>query len=111
MRGQSVDPKNYDGPGGDGSVTDALHRKTKTEVLPATDNHAFVLPFYDTNIGHWIKEYGSMNILQSYEMQSLLRPGDVVVDVGANLGSFTIPFAERVGRLGKVLAFEPFRWL
>ena len=27
-----------------------------------------------------------MNVLQSYEMQSLLRPGDVVVDVGANLG-------------------------
>jgi len=80
-------------------------------VLPKTRNHAFVLPFYDTNIGHWIKEYGSMNVLQSYEMQSILRPGDTVIDVGANLGSYTIPFAERVGRQGKVLAFEPFRWL
>merc|ERR1711865_552646 len=52
-----------------------------------------------------------MNVLQSYEMQSILRPGDTVIDVGANLGSYTIPFAERVGRQGKVLAFEPFRWL
>merc|ERR1712032_1673236 len=52
-----------------------------------------------------------MNPLQSYEMQSLLQPGDVVVDVGANLGRYTVPFAERVGSRGKVLAFEPFRWM
>lgn len=73
--------------------------------------HAFVLPFFDTNIGHWIKQHGSMNPLQSYEMQSLLQPGDVVVDVGANLGCYTLPLAERVGPHGKVLAFEPFRWM
>lgn len=73
--------------------------------------HAFVLPFYDTNIGHWMKQHGSMNPLQSYEMQSLLQPGDVAIDVGANLGCYTVPFAERVGPAGKVLAFEPFRWL
>lgn len=111
LRGKAVNAQVYDEPSGPGSVTEALHRETKTAVLPPTVNHAFVVPFYDTNIGHWIKEYGSMNILQSYEMQSLLRPGDTVIDVGANLGSFTIPFAERVGRQGKVLAFEPFRWL
>jgi len=73
--------------------------------------HAFVLPFYDTNIGHWMKQHGSMNPLQSYEMQSLLQAGDVVIDVGANLGCYTVPFAERVGLGGKVIAFEPFRWL
>merc|ERR1711957_544747 len=73
--------------------------------------HAFLLPFYDTNIGHWIRQHGSMNPLQSYEMQSLLRTGDVAIDVGANLGCYTVPFAERVGQRGKVLAFEPFRGL
>ena len=73
--------------------------------------HAFVLPFYDTNIGHWMKQHGSMNPLQSYEMQSILQPGDTVIDVGANLGCYTLPFAERVGSAGKVIAVEPFRWL
>merc|ERR550534_640427 len=68
-------------------------------------------PFYDTNIGHWMKQHGSMNPLQSYEMQSLLQPGDVVIDAGANLGCYSVPFGERVGPRGKVLAFEPFRWL
>merc|ERR1712176_1057446 len=32
-----------------------------------------------------------------------------VIDVGANLGGFTVPLAERVGPSGAVHAFEPFR--
>ena len=36
-----------------------------------------------------------------------LRPGMVFVDVGANIGEFTIYGAKRVGPSGKVLAFEP----
>ncbi|CAJ1379986.1 unnamed protein product [Effrenium voratum] len=89
-----------------GSGTWEEHRRSKARAP-----HAFVLPFYDTNIGHWMKQHGSMNPLQSYEMQSLLQAGDTVVDVGANLGCYTLPFAERVGPAGKVIAVEPFRWL
>lgn len=36
-----------------------------------------------------------------------LRIGDVVVDVGANIGLVTIHAAHRVGLTGRVLAFEP----
>ena len=47
-----------------GTVTGELHATTGTKVLGRARNHALVVPFYDTNIGHWIKEFGSMNILQ-----------------------------------------------
>lgn len=70
--------------------------------------HSFVLPAFDLNIGHAIKLVGTHNIRQSYEMQLLLRPGDTFVDCGANLGAYVVPMAERVGRSGRVLAFEPF---
>jgi len=36
-----------------------------------------------------------------------VKPGDVVWDVGANLGYYTERFAARVGRPGRVVAFEP----
>jgi FkbM family methyltransferase len=36
-----------------------------------------------------------------------LRPGSVVVDVGASLGEWTVPFARAVGCLGRVIAIEP----
>lgn len=40
-------------------------------------------------------------------IRTLLRPGDTAVDVGANLGYFTISMARSVGTEGRVWAFEP----
>ena len=40
-------------------------------------------------------------------MQSLLRPGDVVIDGGANIGLFTVLAAGTVGPRGVVIACEP----
>jgi FkbM family methyltransferase len=39
--------------------------------------------------------------------QRLLRPGDTVIDVGANVGYFTALAAKRVGPTGSVHAIEP----
>lgn len=36
-----------------------------------------------------------------------IRPGDVVLDVGANIGYYTLLFAKLVGPTGRVHAFEP----
>src|SRR6202008_2152616 len=40
-------------------------------------------------------------------LQRVLAPGDVFVDVGANIGYFTAVAAASVGRAGEVHAFEP----
>jgi len=40
-------------------------------------------------------------------MRRLVRAGDVVLDVGANLGVHTVLLAQLVGPQGRVLAFEP----
>jgi len=37
----------------------------------------------------------------------MLRPGDTVIDVGANIGCFSLFAAHRVGPQGRVLALEP----
>lgn len=36
-----------------------------------------------------------------------LRPGEVFVDVGANIGALTLVAAKKVGNMGRVFAFEP----
>ena len=49
-----------------------------------------------------VYELGMMEIIER-----LLKPGDCVVDVGANIGYVTSLMARKVGPKGKVLAFEP----
>ncbi len=36
-----------------------------------------------------------------------LKPGDIVLDIGANIGGHALPFAQCVSPTGRVLAFEP----
>jgi FkbM family methyltransferase len=50
--------------------------------------------------GHWEPHVGAL-------LASLLRPGDRVVEGGANVGCHTIPMAERIGPAGRIDAFEP----
>jgi FkbM family methyltransferase len=40
-------------------------------------------------------------------LKTLVRPDDLVLDVGANIGVFTVRFARWVGPNGRVLAVEP----
>jgi len=40
-------------------------------------------------------------------MLNAVLPGDVVWDVGANVGLYSLQFAQRVGDSGKVVAYEP----
>jgi len=43
--------------------------------------------------------------------KTLVRPGDVIWDIGANVGLFTFAAAARAGVDGAVVAFEPDTWL
>lgn len=40
-------------------------------------------------------------------LDTLCRPGDYVLDIGANIGDHTWQFAQSVGPTGRVIAFEP----
>jgi len=71
--------------------------------------HFFVGPAYDINVANAVRQVGTFDLGQSYALQTLCRRGDTVLDIGANIGGFTVPLAERVGPSGEVHAFEPFR--
>jgi FkbM family methyltransferase len=47
------------------------------------------------------------DVASSARLRAYLRPGMVVVDVGAHVGYYTLLAAERVGRTGRVHALEP----
>ena len=46
--------------------------------------------------------------LEEYQaFKAAVRPGAIVLDAGANLGAYTVLFAQWVGASGRVYAFEP----
>jgi FkbM family methyltransferase len=64
---------------------------------------------YDAYIGRSLDQYGEYSEDEVALFRDILRPGDVALDVGANIGALTIPMAQLVGPEGFVYAFEPQR--
>lgn len=61
----------------------------------------------DQFIGHALEKYGEYSEAEVDLWRKVIKPGDTVVEVGANIGSLTLPLASLVGRAGTVHAFEP----
>jgi FkbM family methyltransferase len=70
------------------------------------------LMLYNVNdlfIGRSLDLYGEFSEGEVNVFRQMVRPGDIVLDVGANIGAHTLFLANAVGRQGKVYAFEPQR--
>ncbi len=83
-------------PCGDGET---LVRTSVGYVLCPSTDHALLAQLIDTGE----LEPGTRQIIQRF-----LSPGDMFVDVGANVGLHTIAAARAMHGAGKIVAFEPF---
>lgn len=63
----------------------------------------------DVFVGRSLMTYGEFSQGEAQMFTDLIRPGSVVVDVGANIGAHTLHFSQLVGPAGQVHAFEPQR--
>ena len=60
----------------------------------------------DELVGLSLATYGEYSEGEVSVFNKILKPGDVAIDVGANIGALTIPMAHLVGEGGCVHAFE-----
>lgn len=61
----------------------------------------------DHYIGRALDLYGEYSESEASLLRDLLKPGDVVVEAGANIGALTLPIAQAIAPDGEVFAFEP----
>lgn len=66
----------------------------------------FLANRYDFYLGYALIRYGECCEMEEQLLSSLVQPGAVIIEVGANIGVHTIPLAQRVGPRGKVIAIE-----
>lgn len=84
-----------------------LQEKLHTPQLVDLGRFKMYVRLEDRVIGAGIAQTRSYEPYVQVELQPLLQPGAVVVDIGANIGYFTLLAAALVGPSGRVLAFEP----
>ena len=65
----------------------------------------------DLYVGRSLDLYGEWSEGEMDLLRQVIRPGNVVLDIGANIGSHTLFFAQATGPKGAVLAFEPQRMI
>jgi len=57
-------------------------------------------------IGKCLEIYGKYSESEVSVFKYYPKPGDYVIEVGANIGSLTLPMSHLVGETGRVVAFE-----
>jgi FkbM family methyltransferase len=63
----------------------------------------------DVWVGRSIEKFGEFSESEVQVFRDAIKEGDVVLDVGANIGCHTVAFSRLVGNAGLVYAFEPER--
>ncbi len=82
----------------------AILRRTLKEVLPGFLLRQFKAVYY----ANTYKAFDETREPDLAIVRKLVRIGDRVVDVGANVGLYTVTLSRLVGDSGKVYSFEPF---
>lgn len=87
-------------------LNNKLREKLKPEFIITQEGHKIFLDKQDSLhlsiYNNWEREN-----FQLETMKKIVKEGDFVVDVGANIGFYTLILAKLVGDEGKVFAFEP----
>ena len=83
----------------------------KYNFLKETEDGTVLYNKNDTYVGKSIATYGRYQLEELKLFDKYINKGDIVIDVGANIGTHTLWLANKVGAEGFVYAFEPQRLL
>ena len=85
-------------------VKNYSHLNLQTDYAEVFGNKLFLSK---KGLGLSVSHYGTYEELEAKIMEEKIETGNIVVDIGANIGLHTLNMARIVGNTGQVFAFEP----
>lgn len=85
----------------------ALTQKDTPIIVKTGYGDNLVVSGRDAGLGLMLRTHGNYESILTRFLQDNIHPGDIVVDVGANVGYFTKLMTKLVGKRGEVIGFEP----
>jgi FkbM family methyltransferase len=81
--------------------------KPKGVVKVKAGGHTMFVDSHDSALAPYLIMHGSFDPEETFVLEKFLKNGMTFIDVGANVGYFSLIAARLVGEDGKVFAFEP----
>ena len=68
-----------------------------------------IFSFYDNDkyVGKSLSEYGEWSESEVELIKGLVPKNEVIIEIGSNIGTHTVPLAKHLSNGGKIYAFEP----
>ena len=88
-------------------LTMILRSFGKNTMVRSIHNYRLHLDTHDQGLSRTLFLYGKREVDHYLMLQSILKPGMTVLDIGANIGYYAIMESIAVGSSGKVVAIEP----
>lgn len=84
-----------------------LNETCVRKLVAESSDGVFAFDVRDMIVGWHVGLRGNWEKVETEFLKQIVQEGDRVIDVGANLGWFTVVLAKLVGSRGEVIAFEP----
>ena len=80
----------------------------KREVIRKVNNYPMILNFDEEGLSRDLLIFRKREIAETEIIKEIVKPGMCILEVGANVGYYTILMGKLIGKTGKIYSYEPY---
>lgn len=80
----------------------------KREVIRKVNNYPMILNFDEEGLSKHLMIHREREISETEVVKRIVKPGMYILEIGANIGYYTVLMGKLVGKNGKIYTYEPY---